>query len=515
MRRKLAMSAPAAAADNGEVNMNGSSKVAKGSKEKKGKKDQKASKQKGSGPKIPRQEPAWLFPPDEKNPVLNPVTKSKEQERKEETERLDAIDYLKHHATQAAHKRQPPALLLDLVGSFLASYGFTSTGRIYTTERQARVKMLGWNDPVGKQKLDPKAPTLVQIYTQWLAAFGKDAKMLAPGVNGHETGAGSDATSSDSESSSSDSDSDSENESDSDNDSDASAKEKKAASKDTGEGKVKSTSKETKVSTVATTPEKATVASLVNKIKRKAEPETLVVDSLSDSDSPSASKSSVEKPRLEPAATITQNSTSSKPKPAVIGTEASDSESNDSSDSSDSSDSDSDVEPKPVINGTSKTQPQANGHIDLPASKKAAAETKPDNHESEDSSSSDNESDSDSDSDSSSDSDSDTSIKAAPKTETSPPPKTETSPPPKAAVEAPAVKRKRSASPAEEASAPKKTAKKDGARFQRIPSDTKVDEKFSSNAYQPYDYANRAYQDLSVTRGKGFTKEKNKKKRGS
>ncbi|OAP55313.1 hypothetical protein AYL99_10286 [Fonsecaea erecta] len=36
-----------------------------------------------------------------------------------------------------------------------------------------------------------------------------------------------------------------------------------------------------------------------------------------------------------------------------------------------------------------------------------------------------------------------------------------------------------------------------------------------SNAYQSYDYAERAYKDLSVTRGKGFTKEKNKKKRGS
>lgn len=36
-----------------------------------------------------------------------------------------------------------------------------------------------------------------------------------------------------------------------------------------------------------------------------------------------------------------------------------------------------------------------------------------------------------------------------------------------------------------------------------------------SNAYQSYNYADRAYNDLSVTRGKGFTKEKNKKKRGS
>ncbi|KIW14324.1 hypothetical protein PV08_07106 [Exophiala spinifera] len=38
---------------------------------------------------------------------------------------------------------------------------------------------------------------------------------------------------------------------------------------------------------------------------------------------------------------------------------------------------------------------------------------------------------------------------------------------------------------------------------------------YLSNAYQSYDYADRAYKDLSVTRGKGFTKEKNKKKRGS
>jgi len=39
--------------------------------------------------------------------------------------------------------------------------------------------------------------------------------------------------------------------------------------------------------------------------------------------------------------------------------------------------------------------------------------------------------------------------------------------------------------------------------------------KYVSNSYVSYDYADRAYQDLSVTRGKGFTKEKNKKKRGS
>ncbi|PHH69736.1 hypothetical protein CDD82_7548 [Ophiocordyceps australis] len=52
-------------------------------------------------------------------------------------------------------------------------------------------------------------------------------------------------------------------------------------------------------------------------------------------------------------------------------------------------------------------------------------------------------------------------------------------------------------------------------RFSRIPRDLQVDARFASNQYVEMDYSRRAHQDLSVTRGKGFTKEKNKKKRGS
>lgn len=52
-------------------------------------------------------------------------------------------------------------------------------------------------------------------------------------------------------------------------------------------------------------------------------------------------------------------------------------------------------------------------------------------------------------------------------------------------------------------------------RFQRIKTDQLVDPRFASNDYVSYDYADRAHQDLIVTKGKGFTKEKNKKKRGS
>jgi hypothetical protein len=57
--------------------------------------------------------------------------------------------------------------------------------------------------------------------------------------------------------------------------------------------------------------------------------------------------------------------------------------------------------------------------------------------------------------------------------------------------------------------------KKQNEPFRRIPVTQEVDPRFASNAYVPNDYSERAYQDLVVTKGKHFTKEKNKKKRGS
>jgi hypothetical protein len=59
-----------------------------------------------------------------------------------------------------------------------------------------------------------------------------------------------------------------------------------------------------------------------------------------------------------------------------------------------------------------------------------------------------------------------------------------------------------------------KKVKKQNVPFSRISADQYVDPRLASNAYVPYDYAERAHRDLIVTKGKGFTKEKNKKKRG-
>lgn len=57
--------------------------------------------------------------------------------------------------------------------------------------------------------------------------------------------------------------------------------------------------------------------------------------------------------------------------------------------------------------------------------------------------------------------------------------------------------------------------KKQNEPFSRISKDQYVDPKLSNNEYDGYDYAKSAHERLIVTRGKGFTKEKNKGKRGS
>lgn len=53
--------------------------------------------------------------------------------------------------------------------------------------------------------------------------------------------------------------------------------------------------------------------------------------------------------------------------------------------------------------------------------------------------------------------------------------------------------------------------------FSRIRKDIVVEQKFRSNAFEDnaHGWGRKAHEDLIVTKGKGFTKEKNKKKRGS
>lgn len=59
-----------------------------------------------------------------------------------------------------------------------------------------------------------------------------------------------------------------------------------------------------------------------------------------------------------------------------------------------------------------------------------------------------------------------------------------------------------------------KRVKAENKPFSRIPENIAVDPRFESNEYVPYNYADKSHEALSAVRGKGFTKEKNKKKRG-
>lgn len=68
----------------------------------------------------------------------------------------------------------------------------------------------------------------------------------------------------------------------------------------------------------------------------------------------------------------------------------------------------------------------------------------------------------------------------------------------------------------------KRASRQPGERFQRIKADDVAyhDQRLADNSFagrqgEENDYGARASRDLLVTRGKGFTKEKNKKKRGS
>ncbi|PFH54138.1 hypothetical protein AMATHDRAFT_135452, partial [Amanita thiersii Skay4041] len=49
----------------------------------------------------------------------------------------------------------------------------------------------------------------------------------------------------------------------------------------------------------------------------------------------------------------------------------------------------------------------------------------------------------------------------------------------------------------------------------KISNSAVVDNRYEAKAGPANDYGQRAHKDLSVTRGSGFRKEKNKKKRGS
>lgn len=488
-----------------------------------------------------RPQPAWLFPTDEENPVLNPKAVSEKDKQKANDDRLAAIKFLKHKAVTAPMTTAPPTLLLTLVGAFLASIGFVSTGRIYTLERNARTKLEGWDDEVGR-KLEKDMPDLVKIYKDWFAQW--------------QEGRNPDVTSSDDED-------------------DAAAeqvKEKKTSKKVKKVKKAKNkavahtSSSESDESSNDQISKAKSRSGLPSKLIRKANSSQPHVQSsstsTSESDADDENDAHTGSPKMKPALTVSatslkrkssssgNSSTSSSESGSDVATSSSDAParkkkkiaksatsdvtpapsqksgrgthkkleklpaevpSSSSSEESSAADDDSDVSmvdeqkgpiTRPVNLSIETIKTQTNGRkssTDSSATLKGPSPTKPTASERRDK-------------DPSSDSSS-TSSSSSSDSEVLPPEPTSSTP-------AKPTKRKRSASPAPKTesniNAPSiKVAKKQNVPFSRIGTDVKVDPKLASNAYRPYDYADRAHKDLSVTKGKGFTKEKNKKKRGS
>ncbi|KAH8170804.1 hypothetical protein LIA77_09585 [Sarocladium implicatum] len=242
-------------------------------------------------------------------------------------------------------------------------------------------------------------------------------------------------------------------------------------------------------------------------LKRKAPSESA---SSSDSDSSSESSSSdsessddepkAKKQKVAPTKTTKKEVALKKAaKPAESSDSDSDSSSESSSDSDDSSDSED----------------------EKPAPTKTTSKDKKDASSSSDSSSSDDSSD-----DSSSESEAEVAAVAAqvplPGSDSDDSSSDDSS----SDSDAPAAKKQSAIKDASDSSVtvdnpplpPNPTAaqrKKANIPFSRIPKDIYVDPKFASNAYVPMSYSQRAHEDLIITKGKGFTKEKNKKKKGS
>lgn len=476
---------------------------------------QPQKKKRKNAPDAPQ--PKWLFPPDEENPVLNPKAKTPEEIQQETDEREKSLNYMKRRVHAAPDRPAPPPELLTLVGIFLTDFGFNSTSRLFTNERGARKVLNGWEDAIGT-KVEKGTPTLEQIYREWYREW-KIKKLATDETSSSESG--SDTSNSDSEAGAAtqtngadSSDDDSEASSDGLGGSDveiknapkAKGKKSKAVKKSSGSSSSSSTSdsdaddedekEQPKAKTAVVTQAKTknsttdrnaakskpTVAAMVNKLKRKASSS----DGESDSDSDSSASSEDEKPAKK-ARTSAITTTAAVSLPNGVSDSSSD-------DSEDSEELEEEERPAAATvkfgadseSSSSESSESESSEEEGPQAKKIGAGVPAIPKTSSDSSAT-----------VSGD------VKKGPVSSES---QTSSS----------ATSASESEERATRTTAAKKEKKHTGAKPTPLAElSAKGVHGHVSNQYQSYEYADKAYQDLSVTRGKGFTKEKNKKKRGS
>jgi SRP40, C-terminal domain len=491
-------------------------------------------KKKKNAPDKPQ--PAWLFPPDQENPVLNPKPKTDEEAIREMQEREKALNYMKRRVHAVPDRPAPPPQLLTLVGIFLTDFGFNSTSRLFNNERKARQELSGWEDAIGK-KIEKGTPTLESIYRDWYREWKiKQKGETSSSESGSETSSESDSgvELSTKQAANSSSDDDSEASSDglggSDVEMENASRGKKGKVKnkriapsssasttsesdaDDEEEKVKPvlTVSKKAANTVKQAPTNLTVGAMINGLKRKA-------SSSSSESSKSTSSSDEEKlPQNKKAKTTFNSSTA--PSIKNVDTKPTTEESSSSSSGS-SSASDTESPPSPEKSTTKASK-------GLVLEKPVKLAPGPGSSDSASSSVSDSDSESEPPLPTSTTKSEiptkatvkPTSLVQAPSSDSS---ATINGDSKKPSVSISSASENSSATSSEfspKMPAIQKTKKRhEGAKQTSLAalSAKAPEDSYISNKYQNYDYADRAYKDLSVTRGKGFTKEKNKKKRGS
>lgn len=456
-----------------------------------------------------QKQPDWLFP-DAGKPEAVSAPKVQDGVKKDKKDKQLAKDLLKRRAAGEPPKSAPPSQLLELVGAFLTEYEFTGASQALRSERESRGENPGKVEGI---------PSLSTVFNEWSSLKGdKLDERVEEKVVGKKHKAKKQESSSSESSSSSDEDSDVEM-------ADAPPTKKITKRSSSPSSSSSSSSSDSDADDEKEVPAAKAVSpkSKINNLKRKAE------SSSDSSSSGSDSSSEDDAPKTKKAKTVASSS--------------SDSSSSDSSDSSSDSDSSSEDEVKKAKATDKKTKKTSDSESSSSADSSSSSDSESDSDSSTNSlaqktplpDSDSDSSDSGSDSSSSGSSAKNANKKPVAGSDTS---ATLSDGPKKLS---PSSSDSSSDSSSSESEAETKVAKvaktvttttahvldpplppepvlkkkKVNEPFSRIPKDIKVDERLASNAYVPYDYAQKAHEDLIITRGKGFTKEKNKKKRGS
>ncbi|KAI0907381.1 hypothetical protein F4824DRAFT_470949 [Ustulina deusta] len=436
--------------------------------------------------------PAWLFTDNERSTpstqvAVTPDTMAKKDKKAQKASKPPSDAVAKPAALPSSPAQKPPTQLMDLVESFLSDQGFEDAHREFRKHRATK----SWMGHDAGTHGDKDQDSLVSIFQTWESLPNSGKRV--PKISGSRV-----HVSVPSESSSSDESSDGDDVAMADApaaelSSDESSSEESSSSDDSSSSESDSDSDEEEATTITPPTSNITPTPVAKSLKRKAK---------SDEDEDMTSSEDKGKPQ------------SKKPKTQDSSDDSLSSESSSDSSSDSSSESESDSEDE-------KAKPKMIKTIEKPQS------------DSDNSSESDSD---DSSSSSESESDSEDELEVAAKvalpesdSESDSEPETKTGSKAVTGAVSDSSATLEKASPESAPLPPNPTTFKANNRgkngpnsrkpqnqpFSRISKDITVDPRLSSNAYVTHGYGEQAHRDLIVTKGKGFTKEKNKKKRGS